>query len=491
MTELAQKKSVKYPILCVISLFLMFAFGKVVPTWGELTPVGVSMLGIFIGALLMTVTTDQTFWPPVIGIFAMVMCGYTSADGALSTWFGNTTIQQIIWVSALAGALSDSGAINVLARKMMKIKAVKGRPLLFLFALFGTVLICSALAGSPTAMLLLWYPILDGICESCGIKKDSDLKRAMLLGIYIACMGSYIFPFKGVQMSSIAITSAVLENYGLSFNQGAYFVTATLAVILFVAIYALFIKFVWRVDLSPLANFDVEKLGFKAEEERMDVRQKVLMGAMVAGIVWLFVGAFLSGAVKTVYDTIGTTWIWIAIVGLLSMIRYRGKPMMDGAQMLKNKTMWGIVAMTGCFTMVGSAISSDDLGIKAWISDLLSPLVGNASWPLLIIVCVLIATIFTNFTNGMPVSFTMNAVAVPFAAEMVLAGTISDATPLGTAIIMSGMCAFLTYGAIAYAPLLLGREEMTKKFIWTKGVVTNGIYIVVASVICIIGGYVF
>ena len=481
MSALAQKRSIKYPVLCIISLLLMFGFGKIVPAWGPLTSVGVSMLGIFLGALLMTVTTDQTFWPPVIGIFAMVMCGYTTANGALATWFGNTTIQQIIWVSALAGALSDSGAINVLARKMMQIKALKGRPLLFIFALFGMVLLCSALAGSPTAMLLLWYPILDGIAESCGIKKDSDLKRALLLGIYISCMGAYIFPFKGVQMSSIAITSAVLENYGLTFNQGAYFITATLSVILFVALYALFIKFIWRIDLSPLESFDADKLGFKAEEQKMNSRQKILLVAMIAGIVWLFVGAFLGGIAKEVYNTIGTTWIWIAIVALLTMIRFEGKPLVDGATMLKNKTMWGIVAMTGCFTMAGSAISSDELGIKTWISEILGPLVSGTSWPLLIIICVIIATVFTNITNGMPVSFTMNAVAVPFAAEMVLAGKISDATPLGTAIIIS---------AIAYAPLLLGREEMTKKFLWTKGVATNLIYIVVASVICIIGGYI-
>lgn len=490
MVQSAQRKSIKYPILCAIALFLMFGFGKVVPTWGELTPVGVSMLGVFLGVLLMTVTTDQTFWPPVIGIFAMVVCGYTTANGALATWFGNTTIQQIIWVAVMAGALSESGAVNVLAHKMLKIKALKGRPLVFLFVLFGAVFLCNALSGSPTAMLLLWFPILDGLCETCEIKKDSDLKRALLLGVYISCMGAYIFPFKGVQMSSIAITSAVLENYGLTFNQTAYFITATLIVVFFIALYALFVKFVWRIDLAPLANFDVDKMDFD-KNEKMDLRQKVLLWIMVIAIAWLFIGTFLTGPLKDIYTTIGNVWIWIAIVGFLSMIHYKGQPFIDGAKLLKNRTMWGVVAMTGCFTMAGSAISSDELGIKAWISDVLSPVVGNASWIVLIVVCVVISTIFTNITNGMPVSFTMNAVAVPFAAEMVLAGTISDATSLGTAIIMSGMCAFLTYGAIAYAPMLLSREEMTKKFVWTKGVVTNVIYIVVACLVCIIGGYVF
>ncbi|MBO4799541.1 MAG: hypothetical protein J5489_02740, partial [Lachnospiraceae bacterium] len=59
-----------------------------------------------------------------------------------------------------------------------------------------------------------------------------------------------------------------------------------------------------------------------------------------------------------------------------------------------------------------------------------------------------------------------------------------NATVLAVATIMSAMCAFLTPGAIAYAPLFLNREEITKKFVWTKGVVTNILYIVIATVIC-------
>ena len=65
-----------------------------------------------------------------------------------------------------------------------------------------------------------------------------------------------------------------------------------------------------------------------------------------------------------------------------------------------------------------------------------------------------------------------------------------NASVLAVATVVSAMCAFMTHGAIAYAPLFLNREEITKKFVWTKGAVTNGIYIVVASIICIVAGYI-
>ena len=137
----------------------------------------------------------------------------------------------------------------------------------------------------------------------------------------------------------------------------------------------------------------------------------------------------------------------------------------------------------------GSAIASDDLGIKAAIATVLGPILGNASWPIMVILCVAVSTIFTNFTNGMPVSFTINAICIPLACTMQMEGR-GNATILGVATILASMCAFLTNGAIAYAPILLGREEMTSKFIFTKGVVTNILFIVLASLICIVGGYV-
>ena len=214
---------------------------------------------------------------------------------------------------------------------------------------------------------------------------------------------------------------------------------------------------------------------------------------MLFGIIFLLASMVLpkGSAALAFYNRIGSTWIWIALFGILCIMRDKdGKPFVNGVKLLQTKTMWGIVAVAGCFTICGSAIASDDLGIKAAISDFLAPILGNATWPIMVILCVAISTIFTNLTNGMPVSFTINAVCIPLACTMQAAGG-GNATVLGVATILSAMCAFMTNGAIAYAPIMLGREEMTTKFMFTKGLVTNALYIVVASLICIVAGYLF
>lgn len=493
MTNAAsRKKNTSYYIFALIGLLLMFGFGRVVPAFAGITPVGVHMLGIFLGVLVITIATGETFWPALAGLFAMIICEYSTASGLLATWFGNATIQQIIWVMALTGAVTESGAVNVLARRVLRVKALQGHPVRLVTVLFLAVLVCSALVSSPTTMLLLWYPILDTICEMCGVPKDSDLKRSLLLGVYISAMGAYVLPFKGVHLSSVAIISGIMKSSGLEFNNAAYLIVATLVVLLFVLAYVVFMRFVWKIDLSPLKNFDSQKLGMSESDLKMTGRQKILLGFMIFGIVFLLLSMALpkGSAVYAFYSKIGNTWIWIVLFTILCIFRDKdGKPFINGVKLLQTKTMWGIVAVAGCFTICGSAIASDDLGIKTAIAEFLSPILGNATWPLMVILCVAVSTIFTNFTNGMPVSFTINAVCIPLACTMQMNGT-GNATILGVATILSSMCAFLTNGAIAYAPIMLGREEMTTKFMFTKGIVTNIIYIVIASVICIVAGYI-
>ncbi len=492
-TSVVARKNTRYYIFAAISVCFMFAFGRIVPPFAGITPVGMSMLGIFVGVLIATIATGETFWPALLGLFAMVICDYAAAGDLLRTWFGNATIQQIIWVMALTGAVTESGAVNVLARKMLKIRLLQHHPMRLITALFLTVLLCAALVSSPTTMLLLWFPILDGICDMCGIKKDSDLKRELLLGIYIAAMGAYVLPFKGVHLSSIAIISGIMESSGLAFDSAAYLITATLVVVAVVLVYALFIRFVWKTDLTPLKEFNVEKMGLKDSDLKMTGKQKILLSFMIFGIVFLLLSMVLpkNSALFALYNKVGSTWIWILLFGILCFMRDKeGQPFVNGVKLLQSKTMWGIVAVAGCFTICGAAIASDELGIKAAIATVLAPILGNASWPILVILCVTISTVFTNFTNGMPVSFTINAICIPLACTLQMSGA-GNATILGVATILSGMCAFLTNGAIAYAPILLGREEMTTKFVFTKGVATNGIFIVLASLICIIAGYLF
>ena len=67
-----EKNPVVYWVGVVAGLFLMFVFGRVCPAWGAVTPMGVNMIGIFIGLLLLITVTGELIWPALAALVATV-----------------------------------------------------------------------------------------------------------------------------------------------------------------------------------------------------------------------------------------------------------------------------------------------------------------------------------------------------------------------------------------------------------------------------------
>lgn len=54
---------------------------------------------------------------------------------------------------------------------------------------------------------------------------------------------------------------------------------------------------------------------------------------------------------------------------------------------------------------------------------------------------------------------------------------------MGTLINCCANMAFLTYSGSVFASLILGREEINQKFIWSKGLITLAVFMIVTIVV--------
>ena len=154
---------------------------------------------------------------------------------------------------------------------------------------------------------------------------------------------------------------------------------------------------------------------------------------------------------------------------------------MNAAKHFKEGANWGFITTVGIFSVLGGALSSDALGIKAWLTDILGPMFSNMSWPVFVLLIVVVCSVVTNFFSNMATGVIVASLTAPFSAAFADAGI--NVSVIGAAIAYSSMFAYLTYAAAGPAPILLGREGIESKFIWTKGLITMVLYIVVATVI--------
>ena len=483
MAELTEKKNglTAYPFLTVISLFLMFGLKLVLKPWATVTEMGVNVLGVYLGVLLMLICTKESLWPPIMGMFALVVHGYKTGAAMLQSWMGNSTVMMLLFILAICGALKESKAPLVLANFLMTRKINKGHPCVFLFMLFIAATILSMLT-SGTAAILIMYQVADGLMEACGYDKDSEEHRFILLGIYIANIGSYMLPFKGVHLSTLAVATGIMKTYGIELNNALYLFACCATVVIFLIIYILMMKFVFRCNLAPLGNVDIEKVNLGENSTKFNTRQAILMGTFVLGIVLLLLNSFLpkGGGFQKLVSTIGNTWIWIFLFVLLCIPHMKnGKSFIDGSRHLRDNAMWATCCMIACISLCGQAISSDELGIKQWLLDIMTPILGNMSFFVMVAVVVIFCTVMTQFLNGSPIAFVLNTICIPFACQLQLNGA-GNATSVCSAITFCCFFAFVTPAASSLAPLITGHQNMTSKFLWTKGWIYTALWCIVA-----------
>lgn len=139
-----EKNPVVYWVGVVVGLFLMFVFGRVCPAWGAVTPMGVNMIGIFIGLLLLITVTGELIWPALAALVATVLCGYMTGGDIIAKFMGTTTILQVIAILVICAALRSTGAGAVIAKKIVTAKFVQGRPLVF--TMFFLIAFCSPIS---------------------------------------------------------------------------------------------------------------------------------------------------------------------------------------------------------------------------------------------------------------------------------------------------------------------------------------------------------
>ena len=482
--QIGTAKKSNFWVINIIGLLLMFGFPAVVRPFGPVTEVGVAVIGVFLGVIFMSLFSDQMFYVSLLGMAALVYHGYLDGTSAAAAFLGSTTVTQLIFVTALCAALRSTGAMDVLAKKLLTSKALKGRPQLFVtvFLLTG-YLISMIVTFVPTCILM--YAVLDSICDVAGYNKEDNFRKHMLLGLYISCMGAYAVPFMGIQMTSIAMQRTVLEGYGLVFGEGTYFLTNLIIFVVFLTIYAVLMRFVFRCNFEPLRTMDVSKS--EKLQNTPDHINKEGWIYLIAFFVCIVYNLCCSVVPKSlpIYHAIfgfGSPWIWLLGVAVLTVIRVNGKRLMSGNEMLKNSVMWNLVCLVGMFSILGTAMTNEEIGIRAWLIEIIGPLFSNASLPVLIIMVVIIVTIATNVVNGLPCVLATTAIVMPFVCQMALDSGINPSV-MGTLINVCANLAFLTYSGSVFASLILSREEITQKFMWTKGLATMVVFIVVASVL--------
>ena len=244
-----QKKVNIIHYIIVAAFCLLFRF---IPGFAGITPLGMGILGSFIGAIYGWITIDM-LWPSL-----MALCGVGLSIGMnqmLAASFGNMAVVALVLCMGVLGISMTTGAFNWLVQVMLNNKFMNGKAWLTIWFIlvFAWFMGCH----NPIIMCVIFCAFADSIFKQVGLQKNDKLIVFMYLGIaYCLMMGQILFPFISTGLTLVMAYGAMFPDNPIDIVP--YLLYMVVVGVAMATVYVLLMRFVFRVDASPIANFKTE-----------------------------------------------------------------------------------------------------------------------------------------------------------------------------------------------------------------------------------------
>lgn len=272
-------------------------------------------------------------------------------------------------------------------------------------------------------------------------------------------MGSLTMPFHQLPLVFLSAFSRTMNEPTSYF---AFMASVIPFTILCILEYIIVLRFIIRLDVSLLANFDPREL-LHGEEITFTKKQ------IVTGITFLvlIIGLIIPGVcpktwfiVKWLNALSNVGWALLMIVVML-WIEVGGEPIFDFARAAKEGVKWDVIFFFGMIMYVPNLLTNEATGISPWIMSLISPIISSHGPWMFCCVLLIIGVLVTNIFNNTITGLLLMQIIVVFSDTLSAAG-ISPWAVLTVLLIAVNM-AFWTPIACPTVALLYGNNAYVRK----------------------------
>ena len=405
----------KYFFNAVIVVLIMTLF-RFLPPFGSMTSLGMTILGIFLGALWGWINCDL-IWPSVLAITMAGMTGYFEGGvaAAFTSAISQPTLQLILWLCVFSAVLTITGISNQLANRLISSKMCNGHPWTLSVAIFLIALICSSFGAGFAAILVSWEFVYT-IAKEAGYTRKDKWPRMMIVGVIVAnALGGVMMPFIVGVVATYGYLATASEGVVASYNYMAYLVFSLSICICSTAVYFLANRVFIRPDLSKLKD-DIN-VGLV---QPFTQQQKIAIGGLAALIVVTVLPSCLPACgLKTVLNNLGTTTMILILICILTFLRTKdGKPIFTFKELANNGIFWPMMFMVATAITMGGVLANQQCGFTATLVNVFSPLFEGKSPVVFIVFVIIFTTVLTNVVNNAVAGAIMVPLMYSFAAKI-------------------------------------------------------------------------
>lgn len=390
MSGAIKGKHTAYWVNTAICILIMLLFGRL-PAPAPLTALGMQIIGIFLGMVYGWITVG-THWPSLLGLLMLGLTEYSTVNAVLRDAFGNNTVLMLFFICIMTGALNSAGLTRYFCMKVLNLNWAKGHPWRMTFLVIMSNYVCSAFLAPAASLLLIWS-VLYSLFEMCGYRPGEKWPMLMIAGTaFSGNIAGQMFPFKNLCLSVLGSFETMV---GETVNAAGFILWMLIFSLVSTVVFFLIVKYLFRPDVSKLVN-----ARFDEHIPPLSRYQKFILAVFVLYIIALLLPDLLPAgwSFTQFMKAVGNTGVALAAVIALLLARFEesvplGKMIFDGVN-------WSMLFLIASAMTVASAFRSEAAGIEAFIVQYVTPMLEGRSGLGLVVVCILIVTIMTQFCNN-------------------------------------------------------------------------------------------
>ncbi len=391
-----------------IVVFFLLTFGTgILPPVG-LTPMGMKILGVFLG-MLYGWTFIGFAWPSMLCLVALGFTGYAEPGKIISTAFGHPAVLFTIFVLAFTTYCDKSGINAVMAKWSLSRRIFAGHPWIFTASvLIGTLIIGFLVDGVPAAFLVAG--ILYSMFHDIRMERGDDYPAYLLAGVYMAGVLSFACkPWAGQNLMGIT-TLADLSGGAAVIDNITVIAVAMPVCIATLLLYTLIVRFIFRPDISRLSHLTQDYLDSISAQIHIGREQGIAAAALIIFLIVMFLPNILpsGSAAAAFFGKFNMVVAMVIILGVLSFLQVEDKPIFD-FHSCASGINWNVIWMLAASIPVSAALSCDGAGLSRVLTDILSSFIGQGSILFFLAGFMIFINVMTQFTHNV----TIVLIAVP------------------------------------------------------------------------------
>lgn len=454
------KKNMHY-IHFAIGMIIMMAFRFIpVGVLPAVTEVGLQVMGIFVGTIYLWTTIDPTT-SSLTAIVMLALSDFAPVGAVISACFGNPVVVQMFFLMIFMGGLTNRKLTAYIGRWILTRKFIEGKPWVFTCAVLLGTYIMSVFIGAFAPIFLFW-PILYGVFEDVGFKKEDKYPRILVLAVVIAALvGFPVPPYMANGLALLGNYRGLLQNFpallameGVMISNASYFIGCfTLGLVLIAAV-VLVMKYVFKPDVSPLKNVTIEMLE-RNPLPPMNKAQKTYGIFLVIFVFIMLVPSLLPNLPVLGFLNANSLIMATLLVTILCLISFEDGPVLKLGEVMGRDFAWPTFWLCTAAIYIGSTITDASTGIVGFLNIILSPIFSKMSGTLFTIVVLAVAIVLTNICNSLVIGMILQPVILTYC---VTAGV--NPAPIITLMIFTVLLtAACTPAASPFAAMLFGNKE--------------------------------